>query len=680
MNYSGISQYSLNPTTGSILVPYRGLFFVFPHGDEEAKIVGVGESESPAMYSALSPDDSLLSFVRDGDVHVVSVDHSTEKSPTRVTFSNDGKGLVTAEPKFIIQEEFDRFESTYWSPKFTNLDGTIEYQILYITEDETPVRLYHIAQTGITGEIESSRYPLAGENNTLMEVRILTIKYNPSTNVVEKSSDQSVFKTHQSNDWEYVVRAGWFPEGDEAWIQVFDRDQHNYAFIAINSTSYSNSTILKEEILPRVMFHDSIYPLKGGKFIIQSNRVTGFLNLWMIEKGKEPVALTNPKSRLAGHSEIEGACLNMNRHIPIVVDEEKELVFFAAFYETPLRSSLFATSFAPKNITKQEIALLSPPDVFVSNFAIDNKGGHICFASSKLNERTTISIGNLIFNEIVSSKITMKQDDEFILRPFPVIPKIVKFKPTHHKFDLYSAIYLPDDCSIGDEKLLPCMCYVYGGPQSRNVTESFSASAKNFAQLFCKLGYIVVTTDNRGSDDRGSEFEGEIKYKMGQVEIEDQVAGIHHARELGVPIDLERVGVMGWSYGGYASLLAMCQRPDVFRVGICCAPVVQWEAYDTAYTERYMGTPQQHSDAYHRGNIMHYAGNFPDQDGRLVLVHGLQDDNVHFAHTSELISTLTLLGKPYRLVILPGERHGVRDRDSHLNFLCTIAQHLRKNL
>ena len=193
------------------------------------------------------------------------------------------------------------------------------------------------------------------------------------------------------------------------------------------------------------------------------------------------------------------------------------------------------------------------------------------------------------------------------------------------------------------------------------------------------MGYVVALIDGRGSDGRGLQFEGRIKHNMGQIEIQDQVCLVKYLIKNGYT-DKNKVALTGGSYGGYMSLLGLCQRPDIFKIVVSIAPVVKWELYDTGYTERYMGTPQKQKNAYTKGSITYYAKGFPNEENRLVIVHGLTDENVHFFHTSSLLTSLINLDKPYTLKVFPGERHGIRQYKNIMYLEKYIIKHLNNYL
>ncbi|RKP25697.1 Alpha/Beta hydrolase protein, partial [Syncephalis pseudoplumigaleata] len=186
--------------------------------------------------------------------------------------------------------------------------------------------------------------------------------------------------------------------------------------------------------------------------------------------------------------------------------------------------------------------------------------------------------------------------------------------------------------------------------------------------LAARLGFAVVIIDGRGSSQRGLAFEAPIQRRLGRIELADQLAGLRWlARERGI-VDMERVAISGWSYGGYLSLMGLALYPDAFKLAIAGAPVTQWEAYDSAYTERYMGLPSEHPTEYMLSSVMHYIDYFPNEENRLLIVHGLMDENVHFTHTERLMNALIKRNKPHHVQFYPGERHGLRHAEANEHY------------
>jgi dipeptidyl-peptidase-4 len=218
---------------------------------------------------------------------------------------------------------------------------------------------------------------------------------------------------------------------------------------------------------------------------------------------------------------------------------------------------------------------------------------------------------------------------------------------------LHVAVYAPSPASTSGRAPHPAIVSVYGGPHVQRVSNGWDVTVDLRAQYLRQLGYVVLVVDNRGSARRGLAFEGAVRHAMGGVEVRDQEDAVRALAARGL-VDPKRVGVYGWSYGGYMSLMCLARAPETFRAAVSGAPVTNWDGYDTHYTERYMGTPQDNADGYRVSSVMHHV---PNQRGTLLLVHGLLDENVHFRHTARLVNALNRARKPYELLMYPDERH-----------------------
>ncbi|KAI2495828.1 Dipeptidyl peptidase IV (DPP IV) N-terminal region [Fragilaria crotonensis] len=233
-------------------------------------------------------------------------------------------------------------------------------------------------------------------------------------------------------------------------------------------------------------------------------------------------------------------------------------------------------------------------------------------------------------------------------------PELLSFPTSDGTATLHAALYRPDP-SIHGPGPHPLICAVYGGPHVQRVNRSWSQCCDMRAQRLRSLGFAVVKCDNRGSSRRGLAFEGAIRRRLGRLEVLDQVAAVRHLAQCGIA-DSSRIGVYGWSYGGYLAAMCLCRAPDVFHA-VAGAPVTSWDGYDTHYTERYMGLPSDNSSGYRESAVFDHV---PNMRGKLMIVHGLIDENVHFRHSARLINRLIANGKDYDLLIFPDERHSPR--------------------
>ncbi|XP_045917700.1 dipeptidyl peptidase 9-like [Micropterus dolomieu] len=245
-------------------------------------------------------------------------------------------------------------------------------------------------------------------------------------------------------------------------------------------------------------------------------------------------------------------------------------------------------------------------------------------------------------------------------------------------FDLYGMLYKPNNLVPGRKH--PTVVFVYGGPQVQLVNNSYKGVKYLRLSTLASLGYAVLVIDGRGSCQRGLKFEGAVKDKMGQVEIEDQVEGLHYVADKYKFVDLSRVAIHGWSYGGFLSLMGLIHQPDIFKVAIAGAPVTLWMAYDTGYTERYLDTPEKNQKGYEACSVALHVDKLPNEPNRLLILHGFLDENVHFFHTNFLVSQLIRAGKPYSLQVYPNERHSIRCPESGEHYEITLLHFLQQNL
>jgi dipeptidyl-peptidase-4 len=290
-----------------------------------------------------------------------------------------------------------------------------------------------------------------------------------------------------------------------------------------------------------------------------------------------------------------------------------------------------------------------------------------CGASSEAKESATanLKLRCVLFDATVDFAPSMS----------PSPPELLSFPTSDGTATLHAALYLPNP-KIHGHGPYPLICSVYGGPHVQRVNRSWSQCSDMRVQRLCSMGFAVVKCDNRGSSRRGLEFEGAIKHHLGRVEVLDQVAAVRHLAMKRI-IDPSRVGIYGWSYGGYLAAMCLCRAPDIFKVGIAGAPVTSWDGYDTHYTERYMGLPSENRAGYQESAVLEHVSNMR---GKLLIIHGLIDENVHFRHTARLINRMVETGKDYDLLLFPDERHSPRKLRDRIYMEKRMFDYFVKNL
>ena len=599
-------------------------------------------------------------------------------------------------------------------------EGTRTYKILFTVENDAEVEEYPIVQPdGVS--VDVFKYPRTGTKNTTVETRILAVTLSASGAVTGRSS-AGVDQTFggQFADVEYIPRAGWTADGAEVWFQLLDRPQQHLRLVLVDAQAYlcappmraaaavaASATVVTEERAPCwVNVTDTCRALRSGDFLWDSEE-SGFRQLCVLSP-RVAGARHGPWTRRAvtapapAHPQfVIGADTG-----DVAVDEARQLVFFRATLTTPLRQHVCAVSYAP-GADPRAVVRLTPAEFHATEFAVraytTPEGAHChVLAAALSNARSPqpfVLVNTVFFNNNTSAAggaglevLGAEEHTVGTLAPIDlrehyggerdpatlVAPEFFSFVSARHGETLHGMVFLPPGRSSSNSSTaekLPVVVDVYGGPHHQSVVDAAATRTVPRRQLLCALGYAVLCADNVGSANRGRAFEAHLRARMGGVEIADQVEALAHAAPR-YGLDLGRVALTGWSYGGYATLLGLAQRPDVFRFGFAGAPVTHWEAYDTGYTERYMGLPRADPDAYARASVLACADRLPRAPGRLLVAHGEQDENVHFAHTQKLLQRLDALGIPYLLRTYPGEHHGVRRAQHVLAMLTTFAQAL----
>jgi dipeptidyl-peptidase-4 len=237
---------------------------------------------------------------------------------------------------------------------------------------------------------------------------------------------------------------------------------------------------------------------------------------------------------------------------------------------------------------------------------------------------------------------------------------------------LYGRLTSPPD--LDPARSYPAIVKVYGGPQGQTVRNAWDASM--YGQLLAQAGFVVFELDNRGMGNRGKAFATALHLHMGGIEVQDQLVGVDYLRSLPY-VDEERIGVFGWSYGGYMTLMLMTQAPEAFCAGVAVAPVTDWRLYDTHYTERHMGDPEENASGYTQSSVLTHAENLR---GKLLLVHGMADDNVLYQHSVLLIDALQQARIPFEMMAYPGKKHGIMGKTVRIHLFEMMLAHFRRNL
>ncbi|MEP7243274.1 MAG: S9 family peptidase [Gammaproteobacteria bacterium] len=636
---SGILEYEFSPDSHSLLVPLGGDLYVYDlRAKPETAVRRITRTESFETDAHFSPRGRYVSFIRDQNLFVYDLKSGTEHAITQ-----DGGGLVSyGTAEFIAQEEMARTTGYWWSPD--------DRRIAFTRVDESPVaeiERFEIYADAV--KVVKQRYPAAGGRNALVKLFVAeTGGQNGGAAEMNLGSNADI----------YLARVDWFPDSSALAVQRQSRDQKTLTLLRMDARTGTARELINERSDTWVDLNDELTFLKNSSQLIWMSARSGHAHLYLYDfDGKLVRPLTHGDWEVVG----EGSDRAIRG-----VDERSGQIYFMANAQTPLERHLYSASLQgqgqgqgkgrgkdkdtpPHRVTGvagwHAVTMSLDAHVFLDTFSTPDHP-----PSLTLRSAAGKSLAVLVANDIAPDH--------------PYAPYLPEHEPVEFGTlksrdgqTLHYQLTRPRELIPG--KRYPVIVDVYGGPGAQRVRRAWGGYPRSnegfFRQYLVQHGYIVFTLDNRGSAFRGTQFETALYKHMGSVEVEDQVTGAEFLKSLPY-VDPKRIGVFGWSYGGYMALMCMMQAPDVFAAGISGAPVTDWRLYDTHYTERYMSTPQDNVAGYAASDALTYADKLR---GPLLIMHGMADDNVLFTHSTALFKRLQDLNKPFDIMTYPGSKHGM---------------------
>ena len=585
-----------------LLIGVKGDLFLF-HLDSGKwdQLTATAETEHDPK---LSPDATRVAFRRGHDIYSLEI---ASKKLTRLT--EDGSAtLLNGEADWVYPEELDLSTAFWWSPDSKH----VAYMQFDISHEMTYPQ---IALGGLRAMVEPERFPQAGTPNADVRVGVVPAT-GGATHWMDLGEPRGVL----------ISRVYWAPDSSKLAIERMNRVQNQMDLLFADAASGSARTMIHESDPYWINQNDLFRFLDTGEFLWGSER-DGFKHLYLYgPDGKLRKRLTE------GNWEVTAVA---------AVDEAHQLVYFVSSEASPLERQLYSIKLNGKDrqrITKGEgtHAISMSPN---SAFYLDT------FSSLNQPPRRTLHTTN------GAEWAVYREADHRLTDEYDVLPaEIVKIKASDGT-PLYGKLIKPANYKAGEK--YPAIVMVYGGPGVQLIHNAWTGAG--WEQVMAHKGFVIWSLDNRGAMGRGHAFETPIYHHMGKTELADQVTGVRYLIDQGL-VDPARVGITGGSYGGYMTLYALLNAPDVFKAGISDSPVTHMRNYDTIYTERYMGLPAENPEGYKASAPVEQADKLK---GKLLLVHNIEDDNVLFQNTMQMAEALERAGKLFDMLIYPGKQHGI---------------------
>ncbi len=588
------------------------------------------ETEAREQSALPSPDNAKVAFVRDHNLFVLEIDSGVEFQLTTTGIARHHFGEVT----WIYEEEFGTSAGFGWSKD--------SKKMWFYRTDETQTPHRTIVEDA-TGKTRLQAYPRPGETLPLLSVGVVEV---PSAG---GEAPQPVWIDVSGRFDTYIPRVFWHPEGKQLFVTTLDRLQTTLSLLRCDARSGDCSEVLVERDPRWVnLLGDPLFIHSGRQFLWLSER-DGFAHIYQYASDGSPIKRVTQGNWVV-------------RSID-AFDEQTNSVYFTANPQKVIAHEVYRASLNDGTMTP-----VSAPDG-------DHRALFSPDASHFLDTHSALSQpprAELFENSGKRIATVAKQD----LQPYQASDVITEIFPVNIDQGLSLMAMLTRPLALEPQKRYPVLVYVYGGPHAQMVRDGFRATHHPWRDLLARRGILVFTIDGRGSAGRGHEFECPIHRRLGEVELQDQLSGVNYLKSLPF-VDPGRIGIFGWSYGGTMVLNALLRTGDVFRAGVSVAPVTDWREYDAPYTERYMQRPEDNAEGYEATSLLTVA----DQLRRpLLLIHGMADNNVHFANAALMVDAFVNSSKQFEVMIYPGKSHGIRGGQARSDVFTRVTRFFEAQL
>jgi dipeptidyl-peptidase-4 len=630
----GINSYAFNQDQTVVLIYFnsqkiyrhstRGDFKVVQLTDKQ--VIGGGKE---VRYPTLNPKGTKLAYVKENDLYVMDLMSQKVK---RITKDGEYNTIINGAVDWVYEEEFGMSKGFEW-----NSDGT---RIAFYRFDESAVKQWQMTTYGkLYPDLYKFKYPKAGESNSIVQVFIADAQKG-GCKLIDLNSDAD----------QYIPRIKWTKNPNVLSVQRLNRLQNKWNLLMVEGT---NVQVSLEETNPRyVDITDDLFFLSDKKHMIVSSERDGYKHLYFHKvDGPQIFQITS------GDWEVDQV---------LGIDEKNELIYYTSTEVNPTERHIYSIDFQGK----KKLRLTTESGWHSAQFSTD-----FTLALHNYHTATQPHIFNIKDKNWETQRV-VEDNEDFKVRNNQFIMGDISFDQLSvNDNDLNYWMIKP--ASFNDSTKYPLLIYVYGGPGSQTVKNSFGWSNYYWYQMLAnKYNIIIASVDNRGTGARGADFKKMTYRQLGKYETEDQIAAAKSLGQLSF-IDKNRMGIWGWSYGGYMSSLALAKGNDVFKMAIAVAPVTNWRYYDNIYTERYMGLPQDNGAGYDDNSPINFVR---DIKGKYLIVHGTGDDNVHFQNSVMMVNELIKNNIPFDSEFYPNKNHSIYGGATRYHLYNKMTNFILENL
>ena len=608
---------------------YSAVYYLYDRASK--KLEPLDNEHQPQTLAEYSPDGNFVSYIHKNNIYIKELANG---KITQLTHDGKKNKIINGTSDWVYEEEFAITKAYDWSPD--------SRYIGFLKFNEKGVKQFRMTfYDDLYPDSYKFKYPKAGEDNSLVSIHLIDLKKKCKVKAID------------IGEYEYVPRLQWSEKSNKLILQSMNRHQNSLKYHLVDCTDGKASTkiIFEETSETYIDVDDNLIFLEDGESLLRTSEMHGYKHIYKLDFSGEHKQVTN------GNWDVIDF---------LGLDDENNTIYYSSCEPHSTQKSVYSININGSN--KKEIS-----QNLGYNDAEFLKGmKYFIHTYSNANTPPTISLRS---ND--GSLISVLQDNSRLknkLKEYPKLNEKIISSIDLGYTQLNTSMILPQD--FDSTKKYPVYFNVYGGPGHNEVLDSYDGGDYMYHQLLAQEGYIVFTIDPRGTMYRGAEFKKSTYLELGKLEIEDIINAAIKLREYSW-VDSDRIGIMGWSYGGFMASLAITKGADVFKTAIAVAPVTNWRYYDNIYTERFMRTPQENASGYDENSPINHVDKMK---GNYLLIHGSADDNVHYQNTMEMINAMVEADKQFDLFIYPNKNHGIYGGNTRNHLFKMMFNYLKENL